>query len=506
MKQKELILRVALWALIHAMGFPPIGLWPLSVIGILLLMSELFSRPSSSALIMAVFSYFTYLFGFYWIAYTIKEFGEMNWFVACVISLLAFALTAIPSYLFGALYSRIHKQYLLQRGLCAQVASLFVFVLLWDWLDLRLFPWSPVMSVGADRYLLASVGIFGTWGWRFLFFGYVAWVLWALKSKHSTKHFALHLTASTALIFGFTYAVGFWHHTKLNEAYAARQPIALIQGNVGNYEKKLSKLGVMPTIENVLRIHRDLNEKIAIRFSPLEQQDIEPWIIWPETSYPLRPVEEPADRQSLMEFVMLTRGLHIVGTYEQAPAPFAGQVVPLDHNIAALFHSKKGFVSHYRKVNLLAFGEYIPLGDMFPKLYQLMPFVAHFGRGQTPVALPHPDPKGPVFLPLICYEILDHAYVRSFIKKASAEYPNRELVLVNLTNDSWYGPTAEPFEHSLLSRWTSASFSLPMLRPTNTGLSQIVAPWGEVLAQGPRDEAFVIFGELPVKNIQRKDF
>ena len=84
--------------------------------------------------------------------------------------------------------------------------------------------------------------------------------------------------------------------------------------------------------------------------------------------------------------------------------------------------------------------------------------------------------NGQRFVTPICYEILESNYMRSLLN----EFGNNRFI-VNHTNDSWYGDTSEPFHHSLLARWESSRLQVSMLRPTNTGMSQIVAPWGEVL-------------------------
>ena len=106
---------------------------------------------------------------------------------------------------------------------------------------------------------------------------------------------------------------------------------------------------------------------------------------------------------------------------------------------------------------------------------------------------------GAVFIPVICYEILQAPLLDAFMEKAKIEYPDRQIVLLNPSNDSWYGESSEPFHHSMLSRWEASRLSLPLVRPTNTGMSQVVAPWGEVLYSGPRNQSAVVYGNLPVR-------
>jgi apolipoprotein N-acyltransferase len=188
-----------------------------------------------------------------------------------------------------------------------------------------------------------------------------------------------------------------------------------------------------------------------------------------------------------------------VGAYATALETFAGKPKELDFNIVGFLHeSDPGRIDHYRKRIRLPFGEYIPFDEQFPFLYKWLPAVNHFGAGERFQGLAHPDSQGPVFVPLVCYEILSRSFVRDFVRSLRRDYKGRPLILVNPTNDSWYGPTSEPFQHSLIARWMVAEQQLPALRPTNTGLSQVIAPWGEVLASTHRDESRVVYGLLPV--------
>jgi apolipoprotein N-acyltransferase len=508
----NLLVFAHLLGLVTALGFPPFGIWPLTwlagagMVWLFLSHAELKDR-SRMAWIFFHYSFSVNLYGFYWIAYTLREFGDLPWIVSALVTLAMFAVISCVALGFGWIWPVLATK--LRRTPLAKlppIVGLGVWLALWNVCDLRAFPWVHAQSVGSDRFLLATVGLLDTWGWSLL---YLVFILvaghWAWRAETLSRRLILKVFGLFVAIFAPLYALGVWRLGQLESEYKERQPVALLQGNVGNYQKKLTKLKVEPTVRVVMGIHRDLVEEASIRFSETLNADgsgPEPWIIWPETSFPGMPMQEVSAAEALKNLVTLSRGLHIVGAYEEGEIQLAGVPKQVDFNIAALFHEKAGFVGRYRKRIRVPFGEFIPGDEYFPQAYQWLPGVNHFGRGETFEALVHPDPKGPVFIPLICYEILFQGFVDAFVKEVSAKYPGRDIVIVNITNDSWYGPTSEPFQHSLLARWASARKSLPMLRPTNTGFSQIVAPWGEVLTSGPRDEAWVIFGGLPVKRLQ----
>ena len=88
--------------------------------------------------------------------------------------------------------------------------------------------------------------------------------------------------------------------------------------------------------------------------------------------------------------------------------------------------------------------------------------------------------------------------MKESVQSAKKDYPGRDLVMVNPTNDSWFGEGAELFLHSHLARWQVAREQVPMVRPTNTGLSMVIAPWGEVLTQGRVGVEELILTELPL--------
>ena len=73
------------------------------------------------------------------------------------------------------------------------------------------------------------------------------------------------------------------------------------------------------------------------------------------------------------------------------------------------------------------------------------------------------------FVTPICYEILESNYMRNLLNEWKGNH-----FIVNHTNDSWYGDTAEPHQHLFLSKWRALEFNLPIVRSTNTGISSVI--------------------------------
>jgi apolipoprotein N-acyltransferase len=164
----------------------------------------------------------------------------------------------------------------------------------------------------------------------------------------------------------------------------------------------------------------------------------------------------------------------------------------LDYNAGILLGATGTVLSAYKKRVLLIFGEYFPFDGWFPSLKQLNPMMGDFGRGPGPIPLSFSFKGG--LLPLgvnICYEAILPEYMRGFALAGAR-------LFVNLTKDSWFGDTFEPWEHLQLSALRSIEHRIPMIRSTNTGLSGLVLPTGEarILSQ-PFQEAYAVL-DVPV--------
>ncbi len=179
---------------------------------------------------------------------------------------------------------------------------------------------------------------------------------------------------------------------------------------------------------------------------------------------------------------------HTVAAQLGVPAIFGAVVLHDDPDPAkfrafntALSSDAKGAITgRYDKHYLLAFGEYIPFGDEFPSLYRWSPNSGQLSPGTSLDPLPVPTATGihPVSV-LICYEDILPAYTNAMVRHADPE------LLVNMTNDAWFGDSSEPREHLALATMRSVEHRRYMVRATNTGVSAVVDPVGRVLVQTP---------------------
>ncbi len=143
------------------------------------------------------------------------------------------------------------------------------------------------------------------------------------------------------------------------------------------------------------------------------------------------------------------------------------------------------------KVELLMFGETIPLSQYFPKVYELLPLASALMAGKETSVLTLGEARLGI---MICYEDLLPWFHYRLAKK-------RPQVLLNLTNDAWFGKTAEAPAHLALAKLRSIEGRVPLVRSTSTGISAIVDATGRVTGSIDCDVRGVLRGEVALLDI-----
>jgi apolipoprotein N-acyltransferase len=191
-------------------------------------------------------------------------------------------------------------------------------------------------------------------------------------------------------------------------------------------------------------------------------------IIWPEAAPPFL-----LDRSAvaLAEIADLTRGNRSLITGATRATRMAGD--PSFYNSLYIFGPGGRLQAVYDKFHLVPFGEYVPFADLLGRfgITKLTEGQAGFSSGDGPHT--YRVPGAPAVTPLICYEIIFPAAVTS---------RQRPGWLVNVTDDSWFGPWAGPVQHLLIARMRAIEEGLPVARAANTGISAMIDPLGRVTA------------------------
>jgi apolipoprotein N-acyltransferase len=246
--------------------------------------------------------------------------------------------------------------------------------------------------------------------------------------------------------------------------------VRVVQANIGNFLKIESEAGVPGAIEDVVSRYRAL----SLKENP-QSLDL---IIWPETAYPFSMSsdefrnKQDAPASLFREIIAQTNAEMLFGGYDrEAEAQWMDRYMT-EYNAAFHIGTQGEFRQVYRKHILIPFGETLPFGPLNKPLSKILTTVSFFARGyEFPVFT---TKKGVRFVTPICYEILQPQFIADLLNQA----PQPAHFIVNLTNDSWYGKTAEPFQHLFLAKWRAIEFRRPIVRSTNTGITTVIYPNG----------------------------
>ena len=143
---------------------------------------------------------------------------------------------------------------------------------------------------------------------------------------------------------------------------------------------------------------------------------------------------------------------------------------------------------HYDKIHLVPFGEYVPLKKFLPFIHRLVQSAGDFTPGVSTLPLKSDGVSVGV---LICFEGI-------FPELARELTANGANLLVNLTNDAWYGMTSAPFQHLSMAVFRCVENRRPMLRAANTGISAIIGTDGKILGSTGLFKEAVLMRSLPI--------
>ncbi|KWT67064.1 Apolipoprotein N-acyltransferase [Hyphomicrobium sulfonivorans] len=218
-------------------------------------------------------------------------------------------------------------------------------------------------------------------------------------------------------------------------------------------------------------------------------------LIWPEAAMPFLPLEHPEALEAIG--FMLPDTLHLLSGALRLARPEGGAELPR-HGAAARegFNSLMVFDGHgslyalYDKIHLVPFGEYLPMQWLLESigLEQLTRWRGGFSAGQQPRPLLQ-VPGLPPVSGLICYEAIFPAEV--------VQGATRPGLLVNVTNDGWFGDTTGPWQHFHQTRVRAVEEGLPIIRAANNGVSAVIDPQGRVVAMLGLNMRGVLDSDVP---------
>jgi apolipoprotein N-acyltransferase len=389
-----------------------------------------------------------HVIGFYWLVYTIHVFGNFNYLLATLVFLIYAALQGLQIAIFVFLVRTIGFGPLQIFPAIFWVALEFCFPLL--------FPWHLANGQSAFLSFVQTADLVGPYGasWVIMWMNCVIYKLAFASPEERTP--ASIACAYPVLFFVLSVIYGVQRLDTIDEemAGARKVQVAMVQGNID--------IGLK---WDPAKARENLAKYIGLSGS-LENSSI---IAWPETA-----VEYwlPDDLQYLPRELMPSftsdQTYFLFGSRSFIGHPGARDFKAF--NTAYIADARGRVLGRYHNQVLLAFGEYIPFSKIL-SLLPVMPFTDGFTAGDAPLAFNLR--RGIRLTPLICYEDLMPEIARRAVSETRAN------LLVNMTNDSWYGRTVAPWQHARLAQWRSIETRRTLLRVTNTGVTTWVSPKGE---------------------------
>ena len=421
----------------------------------------------------------------YWVTFVVVHYGYLPYYVGVSAMLLLAAYLSVYIALFAA-----GVIYFKERG----IPQILVAPLLWTCLEygrshlLTGFPWE---NLAYSQYLWSPViqvaDITGIYGITFLivlinvvFYDLLSYRRSAIGGRQSRKRLLMEVTAGCTLVL-ICYFYGILRIEEIRRALrgAEAMGVVLIQGNIDQGIKWNPRYQ-----EETLNIYKLL----SLQMSPSGSGS--GLIVWPETAMPFYFQDMDDLHRKVTDVAKVSADWLLFGS-----PGYLGEEDNLSlFNSAFLLSPEGKILGRYDKVHLVPFGEYVPLRKIFPFIGKLVVGVGDFSSGEGFYPLSMNSHKLGI---LICYEGIFPEVSRTY-KKRGAD------LLVNITNDAWFGRTSAPFQHLSMTALRAVETRLYVVRAANTGISTIIDPTGEFISQTGLFERSALRGT--VKFIDKQTF
>jgi apolipoprotein N-acyltransferase len=465
----------ALSGALLVLSFPKFGHWAVAWVALIPLLAALRPLSFMPALLAGILAGFVQHVGLmYWVTYVVVQYGQLPVALGVPVMMLLALYLSLYTGLFagGVVFFRL-------RGIPAVVAAPLLWTVL-EYAKSMLFTGFPWENLSHSQYLnlplIQAADITGGYGISFLIVLVNAVLFSFIGTDSRERRMAFTAAAVAAVLVALTAGYGFWRIGDITSRFESvpRRTVALIQGNIDQSIKW------EPSFQNeTVRIYRDLSLQAA-KASPR-------LIVWPETATPFMFQNRDVLREAVIGVAKSTGAYLLFGSpsYTRRDAETRFQ------NSAFVLSPAGETVGKYDKVHLVPYGEYVPLRPLFPFIEKLAVGVGDFlaGPGCQPVTV-----GGERVGVLICYEGIFPEIGRSWGRSDAS-------LLVNITNDAWFGMTSAPFQHLSMTVFRAVENRLYVVRAANTGVSAIIDATGRITAQTELFERTFLTGPVPMHRV-----
>ena len=404
----------------------------------------------------------------YWLIIVMGDYGHLPLFASIPLWLL---LSAWLSLFYGV------AAWATTLGERLGIKSALLMPMVWvsgDYLRTYIFGGFPWTMLGHSQYRLLPLiqvsditGVFGITA--LIVLGNVVFyrVIRALSGAE------IPYPAKSAVVFvlalATTLGYGFF---RLNYAHPAAKPlrVALIQGNI-DQAVKWSPVFREATI--------DIYTALSRQATAQQPADL---LVWPESAAPFFFQENSLSSDRIRNLARELKTHLLFGS----PAAEMRNGRYTNMNSAFLLAPDGSEIGRTDKMHLVPFGEYVPLGRLMPFVNKLVHGIGDFAPGLEAKALK--AGSAPLGV-LVCYEVIFPDLARAYVNAGSR-------VLVNITNDAWFGRSSAPYQHLSMAAFRTVETRTPLVRAANTGITSIIDQNGHIRGMTSLFKEAVMVGEV----------
>ncbi|MCW9049624.1 MAG: apolipoprotein N-acyltransferase [Deltaproteobacteria bacterium] len=453
----------AVSGLLLAAAFPRPDLFPIAWCALIPLLLVMQRRPFASGFTAGIVFFAIVL---YWLNIVMTTYGGLQ----PVFSLLAYLFLVV----YLAAYFGVATWLACRLREIFKLPYLMTMPVLWVALEylrgflLTGFPWA-LLGYSQQNFSAAiqSADVTGVYGVSFLLIAVncaFAWVISASKSRLAWLGVAAVLSMTTTHV-----GYGLWRNSQPLEQREDHLRVSLVQGNIEQAQKWIPE-----NRQTSIDIYRQLSEQAAQQSSDL--------LIWPEAATPFFFQDESDLAQQVREIPVELNTPLLLGS----PAYRSSVEAKYKYFNSAFLLSSNGLeLGRSDKIHLVPFGEYVPLGNLLSFINKLVVGVGDFSPGHVnPLPL-----NGDKIGVLICYEAIFPQLSRDYVRNGSR-------LLVNLTNDAWFGNSSAPYQHLAMARFRAIENRIWLARAANTGISALISPSGRISQAGQIFQPLQISGTV----------
>jgi len=392
----------------------------------------------------------------YWITYVVVHYGNLPYYagISAMLLLAVYLSLYIALFASGIVYFR-------NKNIPVILAAPALWTAL-EYVKSHLFTGFPWENLAYSQYMYLPVvqlaDITGVYGITFIIVMVNVMIYDVILITKPEKKWVVKevITGSVIILVICVYGVIKIHDVRYSMKNAEPVDVSIIQGNIDQDIKWNPQFQ-----KETIKTYKNLSLSKAVSGSKL--------IVWPETATPFY-FQDIDDMHRVVVDVARDSGSWLLFG---SPSYFKdGKEISL-LNSAFLLSPDGNIRGRYDKVHLVPYGEYVPLRQWFPFINKLVAGVGDFtsGKGFSPVFMDHHK-----LGVLICYEGIFPEISRSY-KNAGAD------LLVNITNDAWFGRTSAPYQHLSMTTFRAVENRTYIVRAANTGISAVIDPTGKIMKQ-----------------------